>query len=98
MKYQLHITCKDLLESLDGVFEGHQLALRPCEHLSHLEGLAQEALHLASAGHSQLVILRQFVHTQDSDDVLKGLVVLSHGATNTVSIIDRISLIIFSPD
>lgn len=46
------------------------------EDLGHLEGLGQETLDLAGAGNSQFVLLRQLIHTQDSNDVLKGLVVL----------------------
>ena len=46
------------------------------EDLGHLEGLGEEALDLASAGHRQLVLLGQLVHSQDGDDVLQGLVVL----------------------
>uniref|UniRef100_S4RE69 Uncharacterized protein n=1 Tax=Petromyzon marinus TaxID=7757 RepID=S4RE69_PETMA len=72
----IHLTYGDHLEPLDGVRERHQLALVACEHLGHLRGLRQEALDLASAGDRQFVLLRQLVHTQDSDDVLQGLVVL----------------------
>ncbi len=44
--------------------------------ISHLEGLREEPLDFTRARHSQFVILRQVVHSQDSNDVLKGLVVL----------------------
>ena len=46
------------------------------EDLSHEEGLGQEALHLASPGHGQLVLFAQLVHAQNGDDVLQPLVVL----------------------
>ena len=69
-------TDQDALEALDGLLEGDQLAGVAGEDLGHLEGLGQEALDLAGAGHRQLVLLRQLVHSQDGDDVLQGLVVL----------------------
>ena len=39
-----------------------------------MEGLGQEALQLAGAGHDQLVLFGQLVHAQDRDDVLQRLV------------------------
>ena len=41
-----------------------------------MEGLGQEALHAAGAVHGHLVLLAQFVHAQDGDDVLQLLVAL----------------------
>merc|ERR1719230_1595958 len=46
------------------------------EHLGDLEGLRQEPLDLPRSGDLDLVLLRQLVHTQDSNDILEGLVVL----------------------
>lgn len=69
-------TSEDHLEAFDGFLEGHEFALWACEHLSHLEGLGEEPLDLSGSGHGQLVVLGQLVHTQDSNDVLQGLVVL----------------------
>lgn len=46
------------------------------EDLGHLEGLGQETLDLTGTGHSQFVLLRQLIHTQDGNDVLQGFVVL----------------------
>ena len=63
-------------EALDRVLQLHELALAAGEDLAHEEGLGQEFLDLTRAGHGQLVVLRQLVHSQDGDDVLQGLVVL----------------------
>ena len=52
-----------------------------CEDLCHVEGLAQEALHLASARHRHLVLLGKLVHTQDGNDILQILVILQRKAT-----------------
>ena len=41
------------------------------EHLGHGKGLGEEALDLARARHGHLVLLRQLVHAQDSNDVLE---------------------------
>ena len=53
---------------------GHSREAR--EHLGHEEGLAQEALDLAGPGHGELVVLRQLVHAENSDDVLQVAVAL----------------------
>lgn len=70
------LTAKDALEALDSFLEGHQLAQVAGEDLGHLEGLGQETLDLTGAGHSQLVLLRQLIHTQNGNDILQGFVVL----------------------
>lgn len=41
------------------------------EDLGNLEGLRQESLDLASTCNSQLVLLGQFIHPQDGNDVLQ---------------------------
>lgn len=69
-------TCKNALESFDGFLKGHQLAQVASEDLSHLEGLGQESLDLTGTSYSQLILLRQFIHTQDSNNILQRLVVL----------------------
>ena len=61
----------DGVETGNGVLQGHQLAQVTREHLGDLERLRQETLHLTGAGDGQLVLLRQLVHTQDGDDILK---------------------------
>ena len=57
----------------------HQFPLLASEDLSHLEGLGQEPHDLASSGHSQFVIFRQFIHTKNGYDILEGAVVLGEG-------------------
>ena len=59
-------------------------------YLFYLEGLGQEPLDLPGPGDLELVLLGQLVHTQDSDDVLEGLVVLQdllHATGNTVVLV-----------
>ena len=73
---QTALTRQDLLESGNGVLEVDVLALWASEHLSHLEWLGKESLHFPGTWHSQLVLLRQLIHTQDSNDVLQRLEVL----------------------
>merc|ERR1712121_496660 len=46
------------------------------EPLGDLEGLGQEPLDLPRPRDLDLVLLRQLVHTQDSNDILKRLVIL----------------------
>src|SRR5690349_6692002 len=54
----------DHLEALDRLLERHELAGRTREHFGDVEGLRQEALDLARAGHGQLVLGGQLVHAQ----------------------------------
>ena len=70
------LTVKNGLEAFDGLLQGHQLARVAGEDLCDLEWLGQETLDLASACYSQLVLLRQLIHSQDGDDVLQRLVIL----------------------
>lgn len=70
------LTTKNALEALDGFLQGHQFTQMASEDLSHLEGLGQETLDLASTGHSKLVLLRQLIHTQNGNNILQGFVVL----------------------
>src|SRR5579862_9822203 len=74
----VELTADDALEAADGVLERHDLAVLAGEHLGDVEGLRQEALHLARAVHGLLVLLRQLVHAEDGDDVLQLLVTLQH--------------------
>lgn len=80
------LTSKDALEALDGFLEGHQFAQMASEHLSHLEGLRQETLDLAGAGHGQFVLLRQLIHAQNGNDILQGFVVLQERKVEHVHI------------
>merc|ERR1719206_1377176 len=70
------LASKDILEPGDGLGNGDKLARVVGEHLGDLEGLRQEPLDLPCPGGLDLVLLRQLVHTQDSNDILERLVVL----------------------
>lgn len=54
-------------------FKGTSFPHMTCEDLSNLEWLGQETLYFPCTGHSQLVFLRKFIHTQDGNDVLEDL-------------------------
>merc|ERR1719474_1855641 len=70
------LASKDILEAGDGLGNGDKLARVVGEHLSDLEGLRQEPLNFPRPGDLDLVLLRQLIHTQDSNDILERLVVL----------------------
>ena len=55
----------------NSLFQRDKLSRVSSEDLSNLERLGEELLNLTSTGHGQLVLLRQFIHTQDSNDVLQ---------------------------
>src|SRR5947208_16936318 len=61
----------DRAETLDGVSELDERALRPGEDFGDVERLRQEALDLAGAGHRDLVVFGPFVHAENGDDVLQ---------------------------
>src|SRR5216683_505050 len=60
-------------EALDGVGEVDELAGRAGEDFGDEERLRQEALDLARARDSDLVLFIQFVHAENGDDVLQRL-------------------------
>lgn len=68
------LTLKDLLEGADGVVQLDQAALETSEDLGDSEGLGEETLDLTGTLDGELVALGQLIHTQDSDDILEGLV------------------------
>src|ERR1051325_1243056 len=67
---------EDFLESFNGVRDWNLFAFAAGENLRDGERLAQEALHLARAGNGEFVVGRQFIHTENRDDVLEILVAL----------------------
>eukprot|EP00123_Amoebidium_parasiticum_P007880 comp18430_c0_seq1/m.19678 comp18430_c0_seq1/g.19678 ORF comp18430_c0_seq1/g.19678 comp18430_c0_seq1/m.19678 type:complete len:536 (+) comp18430_c0_seq1:33-1640(+) len=72
------LATKHRLEALNGFLQADQATALAGEDLGHGEGLGQELLDLACAGHRELVVLRQLVHTQNGNDVLQRLVVLQN--------------------
>ncbi|KAH3677854.1 hypothetical protein OGATHE_000508 [Ogataea polymorpha] len=70
------LTFQDSLEGSNGVLQSNQLTLNTSENLGDGKWLRQESLDLSGSFDSQLVLLRQFVHTQNSNDILQRLVSL----------------------
>jgi hypothetical protein len=70
------LALENLLEGTDGVGKRDKTTLITSENLSDSEGLGQETLDLTSTLDSQLVFFRQFVHTENGNDILERLVVL----------------------
>jgi hypothetical protein len=61
---------EDFLEGANGVLQWHKFALITGEDLGDLEGLRHETLDFTGTFNSKLVLLRQLVHTQDSNNIL----------------------------
>src|ERR1035438_1578076 len=57
--------------ALDGIGEGDVLALVAGELLGDVEGLGEELLDFAGAGHDELFLVGEFVDAENSDDVLE---------------------------
>src|SRR5260221_13905859 len=68
----------DLLEAADGVGNFHVASLHAGELLGHEERLREEFLHLAGAGHGQLVVFAQLFDTENGDDILQVFVALQN--------------------
>ncbi len=76
-------TFDNRLEAGNGLFQGDVFAGRAGKHFSDEEGLRQEALDFTGTRHGQLVFRRQFVHTQNRDDVAQFLVLLQRALHRT---------------
>merc|ERR1712158_39984 len=67
---------ENFCETSNSLFHGYEFAGMACEYLSDLERLRKETLNLTCTCNGKLVFFRQLVHTQNSDNILKGLVIL----------------------
>ena len=72
----VHLAVQNHVETANDLFDGHHDTFHAGEFFCHGERLAQEALHASSAVHGDAVFLREFVHAEDGDDVLKFFVFL----------------------
>src|SRR4029453_17050827 len=70
------LAIENFFEAADGLSNRDVLAGSSSEDFRHMKWLAKEALNLARAKDSQLVVGRQLVHSQDGDDVLQILIAL----------------------
>ena len=77
----------DAFKATDGVFQRHVFARRTGKDFSHEERLGQEALDLTCASYHQFVFFRQFVHTEDGDDVFQFLITLQDGLHATRGVV-----------
>ena len=67
---------EDFLKAGNGVLQGHIAARLACKLFSNSKRLAQETLDLTGPGDCQLIFFRQFVDTEDGDDILKVVILL----------------------
>lgn len=71
------MTIENFLEGADCILQWYKLALITGEDLGDLERLRHETLDFTGTFDSKLVLLRQLVHTQDSNDILWNIVSIS---------------------
>merc|ERR1712119_146012 len=69
-------TRQNFFEIVDSGFQINKGSSCASEDFGNEEWLREETLHLACTGDGKLVLIAQFVHTQDRDDVLERFVVL----------------------
>src|SRR5690606_2595180 len=76
LRVVVELALADLVERLDRLGQRHRRPGDTGERLRDQHVLRQEPLDPASPVHRELVLLGQFVHTEDGDDVLQLLVLL----------------------
>lgn len=69
-------TVDQSIEIGDTDIKWDEFTLHTGELFSHEEWLGQEFLDLSGSGDGELIFFRKFVHTENSDDILEGLVIL----------------------
>merc|ERR1712100_99776 len=69
-------TLEELSETFDSVGKFDESTWHTREHLCHLERLREESLDLSGSGDGKSILFGQLVHTQNSDNILEGLVIL----------------------
>ena len=72
----VHLTIKYHVEAADNLLDGYHYARNAGKLLSHGERLALETLYTACTVDGQAILIREFVHTQNGDDVLQFLILL----------------------
>jgi len=72
----VQFSVQDLVKTLDGVLEWDQFSGGSGEGFGDLERLWEETLDFPGSLYSQFLLLRQFSHTQDSDDILEWFEIL----------------------
>ena len=83
-----HIKCRlrqiimlpfdDLLEPFNGLCHRHIFTLCPCKSLGHMKWLRQKSLDSSGSGNGQFIIIREFIHPKNSDDILKVFIFLKN--------------------
>ena len=84
-------TGEERAEAIDGVLEGNELSWVTGEDLRHMEWLGEETFNLTGAGDGKLVLFGEIVHTENSDDILEGSVVLNELLDTTSAIVMDLS-------
>src|SRR5690349_12656054 len=72
VKFPVH----DHIETFDRVFNVYQCPLQTCKSFRNVERLGEETLNSTSPMNDKFIVVAEFVHTKDSDDVLQLLVSL----------------------
>ena len=67
---------KELTKAINGLLEVNEHTLAAREDFGHEERLGKELFDLASTCDSQLVLFGKIVHTKNSNNILKGTVIL----------------------
>ena len=74
-------------EGVNGVLEFDENTWVAGEDLRHVEWLRKETFDLTCTSDGKLVLFGQIVHTQDSDDILQGSVVLDKSLDTTSAVV-----------
>jgi len=80
-------TSQEHLETFEGLCEFDELAGLSGEDFGHDERLREETLNLTGTSNGHLVFFREIVHTKNSNNVLKGSVILKQLLYSTSSVV-----------
>jgi hypothetical protein len=80
-------TLEELTEAFNRLGEFDELAGVSREDLRHVEGLGEELLDLTSASNGHLIFFGEIVHTKNSNNILKGTVVLEELLDTTSGVV-----------
>ena len=89
-------------ETGDGIFQGDEFTLETSEDFSDGERLRHESLEFSGTFDGEFIGFRQFVHSENGNDILERLVILKHlldGRSNSImfTIISSVLMRLYSP-
>ena len=87
LRHVVMLAIQNFFEPSDCLGHGHLLTLPSGEYLRHAEWLTEKTLNLSGPQNGQLVFRREFVHSENRDDVLQVFLALQHCLHSTRNVV-----------